>query len=284
MAYFVEMTKQLTIIFFIAFLYQSQAQVIRHFITGRISNDSISVESIHVLNKNTKKGTISNQFGMFKIPVKENDTLIFEGIQFKSKEIVVTQKMINTKSFEVTLIQNVNELATVEIKNINLTGDLLNDAKNVKKPVSMVSKNALDFSNIDFNVVDDIDAIDRQKPPDPFTGTSAQFHGGGNILGLLGFVLDPLMKEVSEIGAHKRKRKRAKKAYQKEALKAPDKIRKDLGDVFFEEQLKIPKAQIDAFILYCKPKGVVDLFMADKKIEMIEVLMAESKTYIKTQN
>ena len=92
------------------------------------------------------------------------------------------------------------------------------------------------------------------------------------------------MKEVSKIGAHKRKRKRAKKAYQKEALKVPDKIRNDLGDAFFEEQLKIPKAQIDAFILYCKPKDIVDLFMANKKIEMIEVLMAESKTFIKTQN
>ena len=273
------MTKPFVILIFITVFFRCSAQEARHSVIGHIDNDSLSIENIHILNKNTNKGTISNKYGMFKIPVLENDTLIFEGIQFKSQKLVVTQKMIKTKSLEVTLIQNINKLATVEIKNINLTGYLFNDAKKVKKPISMVSKNALDFSKIDFNVVDDIDAIDRQKPPDPFTETSAQFHGGGNILGLLGFVLDPLMKEVSKIGARKRKGKRAKKAYQKEALKVPDKIRKDLGDVFFEEQLKIPKAQIDAFILYCKPKGIVNLFLAGKKIEMIEVLMKESEAF-----
>jgi len=81
------MTKQLTVIFFIALFYQSQAQILRHAIIGRISNDSISVESIHILNKNTKKGTISNQYGLFKIPVGVNDTLVFEGIQFKQKKL-----------------------------------------------------------------------------------------------------------------------------------------------------------------------------------------------------
>lgn len=269
------MTKQLTLIFFAAVFYQSQAQVLRHAIVGRVNNDSISVESIHVLNTKTKKGTISNQYGLFKIPVAVNDTLVFEGIQFKIKKIVVTQKMINTKSFEVTLIQNINELATVEIKNHNLTGDLLNDAKKVKKPISMMSKNALNFGKIDFNAVSDIDAIDRSKAPDPFTGTSAQVQQGANLM----FLLSPIINGISNIGQRKRNIKRAKKERQRIALTVPDKIRTELGDGFFTNKLKIPKNQIDAFIIYCKPKGVVDLYMADKKIEMIEVLVDESQKY-----
>jgi len=276
------MTKQLTLIFFIAVFYQSQAQVLRHAIVGRVNNDSISVESIHVLNTKTKKGTISNQYGLFKIPVAVNDTLVFEGIQFKIQKIVVTQKMINTKSFEVTLIQKINELAVVEIKNHNLTGDLINDAQNVKKPISMMSKNALNFGKIDFNAVSDIDAIDRSKPPDPFTGTSAQVQQGANLM----FLLNPIINGLSKIGQRKRAKKHAKKERQRIALTVPDKIRKELGDAFFEKQLKIPKDQIESFINYCRPKGIVDLYMAGKKIEMIEILVDESekfKAYIKTQ-
>jgi len=273
------MIKPLTLVFFISVFFQCQAQIIRRSIIGRISNDSISVESIHVLNINTKKGTISNQYGLFKIPVAANDTLVFEGIQFKEKNILITKQMINAKSIEIELIQNINELKTVEINNINLSGDLINDAKNAKKPISMVSKNVLKIGKIDFNIVDDIDATDRMKPPDPFTGTDAQVQVGGNILGLLGYVLNPLFNELGKIGAHKRKRKQAKKAYKKRALTVPDKIRTELGDAFFEKQLKIPKDQIDTFINYCQPKEIVDLYMADKKIEMIQVLMKESANF-----
>jgi len=272
-------TKPFVILIFITVFFPCSAQVVRHSVIGHIDNDSLSVENIHILNKNTNKGTISNKYGMFKIPVKVNDTLVIDGIQFQKKEFIVTDKIFRNKAFDLTLLQKINKLQTVEIKNINLSGELLNDAKNVKKPVSRIVNGAFNFGKIDFNVVDDIDAIDRMTPPDPFTGTSAQFHGGGNILGLLGYVLNPMVKEVSKIGARKRKRKRAKKAYKKAALTVPDKIREELGDTFFEEQLKIPKAQIDAFILYCKPKGIVNLFIAGKKIEMIEVLMKESEAF-----
>jgi hypothetical protein len=276
------MTKQLALLLFVVFSYQVHAQVVRHPIIGRVVNDSVSVESIHILNKNTKKGTISNQYGIFKIPVKENDTLIFEGIQFKKKALVITKHLLKNKSFDVTLIQNINELQTVEIKNTNLEGDLRVDAKNVKKPINMIASGALDFSHIDFNVVDDIDAIDRSKAPNPFKGTSAQVQKGANLM----FILTPILNGLSKIGQKKRRLKKAQKEREKIALTVPDKIRKELGDAFFVEQLKIPRDQIDAFILYCQPKGLVDLYMVGKKLEMIQVLVDETerfKAFLKSQ-
>ncbi|NCQ59014.1 MAG: hypothetical protein GW794_14440, partial [Flavobacteriales bacterium] len=54
------MTKQLTVIFFIGFCMQLQSQINRNSIIGTVHNDSISVEAIHIYNKNTHKGTISN--------------------------------------------------------------------------------------------------------------------------------------------------------------------------------------------------------------------------------
>jgi len=276
------MTKQLTFLLFIGVFYQTHAQIVRRSIVGRIGNDSISVESIHIVNKNTKKGTISNKYGMFKIPVKVNDTLVFDGIQFQKKELRITKKMLRNRTLDVALIQKINKLQTIEIKNINLSGELLNDAKKVKKPISMVSKNALDFGKIDFNVVDDIDAIDRQKAPNPYGGdASLRFNAGANLLGLVSFMLNPAIKVISKIGQRKRKLKKAKKEYHKIALTVPNKIRAELGDAFFVNQLKIPKNKIDAFIIYCRPKGVVDLYMNSKKIELIQVLMSESKDFNK---
>ncbi len=280
------MTRQLTFLFILGLFFQSQAQVVRRSIIGHISNDSISVENIHILNKNTKKGTISNQYGVFKIPVKENDTLIFDGIQFQKKELRITQNMLKSKRVKVALIQKINELQTVEVKNHNLSGELLSDARKVKKPISMMSKGVLNLGEINFNAVSDIDDIDRSLAPDPFRGTSAQVQGGANLIGLASLILTPAIKGISKIGQRKRRLKRAKREREKIALKVPDKIRDELGDAFFVKDLKIPKDQIDAFIIYCKSKGIVDLFMDGKKIEMIELLVGESdnfKAYIKTQ-
>lgn len=58
-------------------------------ITGKIVNDSLPVSGIHILNKNTKYGVVSNENGKFKIDVGLNDTLVFSGIQFYEKIIVI---------------------------------------------------------------------------------------------------------------------------------------------------------------------------------------------------
>lgn len=274
------MTKQLTVLFFVGFCMQLRAQINRNDIIGAVHNDSISVEAIHIYNKNTHKGTISNQFGVFKIPVKENDTLVFDGIQFLKKEIVITSKMLKTKKFDIVLSQNINELQTVEIKNHNLTGSLSLDASQVKKPPSLVGNDALNFSNIDFNAIDNIDEIDRKKPPNPNGGdASLKFNGGANLLGIIGVIINPLANEVGKIGQHKRKIKQAEKVFQQKAASVPNKIRAEFSDAFFTENLKIPKEQIDAFLIFCKSKNIAHLYLNNHKIELIEVLTKESEAF-----
>ncbi|NCP22213.1 MAG: hypothetical protein GW847_09505 [Zetaproteobacteria bacterium] len=276
------MTKRLTVLFFIGFCVQLQSQIKQNSIIGTIHNDSISVEAIHIYNKNTHKGTISNEYGVFKIPVKENDTLVFDGIQFQKKEIIITSEMLKTKNFDVILSQNINELQTVEIKNHTLTGSLNIDASQVKKPPSFVGNDALNFSNIDLNVVDDIDEMDRRKPPDPYGGDSSlKFVGGVNLLGIVGFVLSPITNEVGKIGQHKRKTKQAEKVFQLKAMNITDQIKSDFGLAFFTDKLNIPREQIDAFLIFCKSKNLAGLYLNNHKIELIEVLIEESQAFKK---
>jgi len=277
------MTKLPILFIFCLVIIKINAQENRINISGKINSDALSVENIHILNKISTKGTISNKYGEFTIPVKENDTLVFSGIQFYKKEITITNQLIKNKIITIELFQKINELDEVEIKAHNLTGDLVTDANNIKKPVSKVGKGALDFSMIDFSkpVINDIDEIDRLKPPNPNNLTNPNIPIGGNVLGLLKFALDPLMGEISKIGQRKRRLKKEKHLYKKEAIETPNNIVDYLGESFFIETLKIPREEIDAFIEYSKSKGIIDLYIKNHKIEVIDILIKESLNYKK---
>jgi len=254
-------SNQLTFLTFFFVILQCYAQEKQTVISGKISSDSLSVENIHIINKNSNKATISNQYGEFKISVKVNDTLVFSGIQFYTKEVLITQLLIKSNMITVTLFQKVNQLDEVEVKAHDLSGNLVTDANNVKDSVSKVNSIALDFSMIDFSktVISDIDEIDRRKPPD--------------ISRLVNPHLQIGIGASFTIGSIKKKR----------TPTIPEKIRADLGNAFFTKTLKIPLEQIDFFIDYCKSKGIIDLYIKNRKIEVIDILIKESITYRKLE-
>jgi len=265
--------------FFAVLQFHAQANDIE--ITGKISNDSLSVENIHIINKNSNKATVSNQYGEFKIPVKVNDTLIFSGIQFYYTEILITQQFIKSKKIIIKLFQKINQLDEVEVKTNDLSGNLVNDASNVKDSVSKVHSLANDFSMIDFSipVVLDIDKFSRSRT----SNDDQLMPPSGDVLGLLSFILNPLFKEVNKIGAHRRQRKNEERVYQKNVVETPEKIIAELGESFFTKTLHIPIEHITPFMNHCKSKGIIDLYIKNRKIEVIDILIKESITYRKLE-
>ncbi|MCB0473383.1 MAG: hypothetical protein KDC56_10030, partial [Flavobacteriaceae bacterium] len=158
--------KQLTIpiLLFTVNLICAQEETV---LLGKVTNDSLSVEGIHVFNKSSGKGTITNQNGEFNMPVKLNDTLSISGIQFFYREILITKDMILHNRIAIDLYQKINVLEAVEISN-HLIGNLAEDAATIQIPKSKINPMALNFSMIDFSkpVTQNIDEIDRAKPPD----------------------------------------------------------------------------------------------------------------------
>ncbi len=271
------MINQLTLLIFFFTVLQFHAQEKRIVISGKINSDALSVENIHIINKNSGKATISNQYGEFKIPVKMNDTIMLSGIQFYKKEITITKQLIKKKLITIELFQKINELDEVELKAHNLSGNLVTDADSVKDSVSKVNSLALDFSMIDFSkpVILDIDEFSRSR-----TSSDEQLTPpSGDILGLLSFILNPLFKEVSKIGTLRRKRKNEERVHQKKIINTPEKIITELGETFFTETLKIPREEITSFISHCKSKGIIDLYIKNRKMEVIDILIKESKIY-----
>lgn len=94
-------------------------------INGQIIADD-DVDGIHILNNTSSTFTISNSKGEFSIAVKLHDTLMFSGVSYDVKEVIVGQDLINSKSITIYLIEKINVLDEVVVGKI-LTGNLSSD-------------------------------------------------------------------------------------------------------------------------------------------------------------
>jgi len=248
-----------------------------------------TLENIHVLNKNSTQGTITDQFGRFQIKAMVSDTLIVSGIQFYYQEVVITEDHITNKTIPVHLLQRINELDEITLKSHQLSGFLQLDAANAKDSISKVNKGALDFSGIDLSTpyVGPVDEINRRKPPNPFGpnnnipgfSDSGIAGGGGDVLALVGFVLSPVINAIDKIGETKRKNNRRNKF---EALKldqAPEQLIERYAEYLMVE-LHLPKAQLKAFVAHCQTHAIFSLFIEDKQIEVLDILIREAPLFL----
>ncbi|MFW0738512.1 hypothetical protein [Flavobacterium sp. T12S277] len=59
---------------------------------GQVTNKSLAIESGYVMNVNANVRTFIGSGGLFDIMAKPKDTLLFTGLAFQSKKIVLTEK------------------------------------------------------------------------------------------------------------------------------------------------------------------------------------------------
>jgi hypothetical protein len=123
------MRNALFLLFFpIICLSQSNGQKL---IQGTVySDDSYSIEGVHVLNITSNFNTITDSEGNFKINANLNDEIIFSAIQFKRKKIIINDDLINSISIKVFLEEFVNELDEVIVNSSGLSGNLSSDLLN----------------------------------------------------------------------------------------------------------------------------------------------------------
>ena len=119
-------------LFFILGILNVNAQIKNSsLLKGRVStNDSISISSIHVINKTRGSATITNDDGYFEIFSTVKDTIIISAIQFSVKIIVVNNEMLDSKEIVIPLEEFINQLSEVIVKPHNLSGDLFKDFEN----------------------------------------------------------------------------------------------------------------------------------------------------------
>lgn len=97
---------------------------------------NLDAENIHIINKTSKKFSITNASGAFIIRGKLNDTLIISSIQHQLVSLVIDTEMLQEKSVQVFLEPLVNMLDEVVVGKV-LSGDLLEDVQAVEgKPMT----------------------------------------------------------------------------------------------------------------------------------------------------
>lgn len=240
--------KKIVLLIFLTNLYITNAQQVE--ISGRVIDSLQPIENIHIVNKNSKQGTFTNNKGKFTLKVTLNDTLKVSSISHQEKNIIISKKDIITKFIIVKLKQSNTLLDEVVIKKHNLTGNLITDIKQI--PKEHFNEKLSKKINTDYKKL--ATQIKIQAP----TG---------------------LVFSLGKSAAQKRRLKRNKL---KEKREFPTKLLAKLGSHFFYNELKIPRDKYYHFITYCSyNKKVEELFKSDKIFELIGLLQNESVAYLK---
>ncbi|MDF1517593.1 MAG: carboxypeptidase-like regulatory domain-containing protein [Lutibacter sp.] len=107
-------------------------------ISRKIISSNNAVGNVHIVNQNTKLGTVSNDNGEFEMMVSLNDILLFSSIEYERKEISITGNFLKYKKIVVELMPSINELNEVFIE--GLTGNLNYDINKV--PIDTLPKHS----------------------------------------------------------------------------------------------------------------------------------------------
>lgn len=253
---------QVPLLFFLLFCFLVNGQENRSVISGKVLNDTIPLENVHIINKNSQKGTITNRLGQFKVSVAVNDTLIISDIQFEKRIIRVNQDHILDKFILINLLELTNELDEVIVKQYEDMSEELGLPNAGKKPLNKLERNLNHYS---------------QKSTAVVVLQALLFKPGG---------IDDIYNIVS--GNRKRDRK-LKALIDQDALDARNlsfskKLREQLKDDFFINSVRIEKEHITAYINYCIPMGIVNLYDKGRMIEVIDILLKNKDAYYESLN
>lgn len=227
-------------------------------IEGQIVSDDGDVSGTTVLNSTSNRGTITDADGFFKISAKINDTIVFSAIQFKRREIIVTQAILDEPLLKVVLQESLTELDEVIVRPYNLTGDILKDIAVLKTDV-VVTSSTLGLPNA---YVKPVTKAEREL----FAATANPFMS-----------FDPLINAISGRTKMLKKRVARNKKYAQ-----TEEVKTFYSDSLFLNRLKIPANHLDDFLYYCEVDSIFqNMVEKGDKLKLWQYLTDRSIIYRK---
>lgn len=236
--------------FFLFFTILGYSQENRKLIVGKILFDKTVVSDVHIINKNSKQGTITTNEGWFEIPVYIGDSLQFTHVNLQEKQLLITKEIFTIKQLEIEL----------EEKTYSLNEITLNKPRSIfyvdqqMMPPPIVNAKTLNLPYANTIAKKDLSVL--------------KFRSGGVVS------LDNLLNALN--GNNKRKKELQKILLEDNGLL---KIRKHFTDDFFITDLHIKKEQINPFLNYCFKSNIVAYFNRNENIKVTKILIDESKNY-----
>ncbi len=230
----------------------------RSLISGTVRSDTLRIESAHVINKTSNKGSITNQLGQFKISAKAGDTLIVSDIQYQGVILVLSKRQIQEGILDIELEVLTNELEEVVLRQYGNMAKELGLPNAGKKPLNKVERNLNAYS---------------QKSTPMVILQALLFKPGG-------------IDDIYNIVSGNRKRDRKLKQLMDEDFRQEQnnsigaQIRAYLQDDFFIKEVKIPEELIDPYISYCMSKGLPRLYREQRLIEVIDIFLKSKEEFL----
>lgn len=260
--------KTLPLLFFVCITLQLFSQKKEVVMYGKVIDSIGIIKNANIINLNTNKGTFSNDAGEFRIKAALGDSLRVSSVQHEIAITIMTESILRTEYLTIKLIKKTYSLEEIVIKRHDLIGVLSSDRNKTPEDLKAKAlKNTMDFSDVDMTAPVKDDHIDKKvRPPQAETDPNKAFLGAGAAIGFA-------FKYSEKLWALRRKI-----AYQR---KFPGLILNEFGEKFFFVDLKIPKNKYYHFLEYCNIKGIEDLYLKQKKLEVIKILTEESVAYLK---
>ncbi|WP_348742096.1 hypothetical protein [Tenacibaculum sp. 190524A05c] len=237
-------------------------------IHGRVIDKIGIVSNVNILNTTSKKGTFSDDLGFFSIKVSLGTELEFTSIQHYKKVVVIDHNILTTQSITIELYLKDNLLEEVNVSNKKMFGTFKRNVTQSTRDIAVVkSRGALDFSDIKIKENKNYHkATTLNRELNNITDPTQRFEGAS-----LGGAFIPF-------GSILKRRKQKKKFEFKRNF--PSLILKELGERFFFKELKIPENKFYHFLEYCNPLEIEKLYQEGNILEVIEILIKESKEYL----
>lgn len=218
------------------------------------------LSQIEVINQNTDKGTVTNEYGQFGISVKEGDRLRFKAVQYQNFTVIIDQNIIKNKKMTIKINDEINTLEEVIVKPYDLEGNIEVDARKVQTTFYEAPKAQ--------EVINEYEGVQpyirSQTITENYTTEQRFVKNGLNIANIFREILSS--REV------------------KEDKTLPEDvdvmIRKIYKDSFFKENLDLQEENINQFIFYVEDRGLdKEMLQKGNELELIEFLVNQSEEF-----
>lgn len=245
------MKTKVTILFFLLLGQFSFAQFEKiKKLEGQVRNDLVPVENVIIFNVNSNVGTVVDQYGSFAIMARENDTLVFSSLAFKSKRIVLSEKDFLAPRLIVKLDVFTNELAEVLIR--------------AKQELNPIAGNSQKY--VDMKFFDD----EKSSPKNRMMPPIGPIENGMDFVRIYKDVLGVLRKKNPQ-----------KTDFYKETSFSEFALNK-VNYSFFSNTLHLKDDEIKLFLIYCENDSKSrDLMQPSEEFRLMDFFVTKNNEYKK---
>ncbi len=228
-----------------------------------ISRDSLNIRDMHVINKTKKTVSISDNYGNYSISAEVGDTIILNSLNFERKIIIVDSPYLEQNQ---TLVLREK---TIELDPVDLDRkSIFSRDKDIYVPGEFVDEKTLKLPNTNKKP----NLVDEKKRYTNLKGAKVP---------ITAVITTDLEKMYRYFSGESQRELEYLKVQQADELTRI--MKNDLGAYFFLNVLDLDREQIDPFINFCGKKNLLDLYVQNNVLNLVQFMLNKRPEYKKPQ-